>query len=159
MFDFLYKILQIYSAIRIESISKSVTIAISLCHSSRYNGEVEGNAMLQGGSYVGRQASAESRAYENAFPGAAAAVVDALGRTDRRRMVVFQRRPQSVLPCERWRTQTGKRPHANPERASATNHGARQSHHAQRILGLRDRIHSRKRQRLEMAQIRGCAHP
>lgn len=27
------------------------------------------------------------------------------------------------------------------------------------ILGLRDRIHSRKRQRLEMAQIRGCAHP
>ena len=34
-----------------------------------------------------------------------------------------------------------------------------QSHHAQRILGLRDRVHSRKRQRLEMAQIRGCAHP
>ena len=30
--------------------------------------------MLQGGSYVGRQASAESRAYENAFPRAAAAV-------------------------------------------------------------------------------------
>lgn len=56
--------------------------------------------MLQGGSYVGRQASAESRAYENAFPRAAAAVVDALGRTDRRRMVVFQRRPQGVLPCK-----------------------------------------------------------
>ena len=60
--------------------------------------------MLQGGSYVGRQASAESRAYENAFPRAAAAVVDALGRTDRRRMVVFQRRPQGVLPCKRRRT-------------------------------------------------------
>ena len=30
-------------------------------------------------SYVGRQTSAESRAYENAFSGAAAAVVDAVG--------------------------------------------------------------------------------
>lgn len=65
--------------------------------------------MLQGGSYVGRQASAESRAYENAFPRAAAAVVDALGRTDRRRMAVFQRRPQGVLPLQKtananWKT-------------------------------------------------------
>lgn len=49
---------------------------------------------------------------------------------------------KAFCPTKDGERKLKKRPHANPERTSAPNHDAQQSHYAQRILGLRDRIHS-----------------
>ena len=115
--------------------------------------------MLQGGSYVGRQASAESRAYENAFPRAAAAVVDALGRTDRRRMLSSNDAHKAFCPAKdgERKLENGRTPilneHPRPTMVRG-NHTMLNGFWDYAIVSIPESGNGSK-----VATIRGCAHP
>ena len=74
-------------------------------------------------------------------------------------MAVRARRQQGVQSRRGRRTHAGRGSYPHTRRAPAPDHGTRQLHHAQWLVGLRDRVHSGRRNRAEMAQNGGDADP